>query len=140
MDCFAFISKTDVSSRRNSEVPKRRFMRPNRTSANNGSIPLGVIRFRLRSPPLLLVSQHAGASWLASAQDSDHGISSFLMKLDQSLSSCSFAFQKSSFRIGRPQLSCIPQNSNYLVTMFNIAVHLESGRVISYFSLIFLWE
>ena len=53
----------------------------------------------------------------------------FLMKLDQSLSSCSFVFQKSSFRIGRPQLSCILHNSKISVTMLNIVVHLESVRV-----------
>ena len=36
------------------------------------SIPLGVIRFRPRSPPLLIVSQHAGGSWLASVEDSGY--------------------------------------------------------------------
>ena len=70
MDCFAFISKTKVSSRRNFGAQKRTFWRQIRTSPNNEAIPLGVIRFRPRSPLLLIVSEHAGGSWLASVEDS----------------------------------------------------------------------
>ena len=67
MDCFAVISKTEASSRRKVSRPKR-FQK--RRGANNEVIPLGVIRFRPRTPLLLIVSEHAGGSWLASVEDS----------------------------------------------------------------------
>ena len=41
-------------------------------------IPLGVIRILDQTRPLLLVLEHAGGSWLASAEDSYHGSTGFL--------------------------------------------------------------
>ena len=41
-------------------------------------IPLGVIRILGQTRPLLLVLEHAGGSWLASAEDSYHGSTGFL--------------------------------------------------------------
>ena len=59
MDCFAFISKTKVSSRRNAEGPDRFFMRRIRTSLSNNAFPLDFIS-RTEEPRLLLiVSEHA---------------------------------------------------------------------------------
>ena len=59
MDCFAFISKTKVSSRRNAEVPDGRFRRQIRTSPSNNAFPLDFIS-RTEEPRLLLiVPEHA---------------------------------------------------------------------------------
>ena len=59
MDCFAFISKTKVSSRRNAEGPNRFFWRRIRTSPNNNAFPLDFIS-RTEEPRLLLiVPEHA---------------------------------------------------------------------------------
>ena len=70
MDCFACISKTEVSSRRNAADPNRIKKRPPGTSANNNENVLEVIRFPVQPPPLLIVSEHARGFWLASAEDS----------------------------------------------------------------------
>ena len=70
MDCFAFISKTEVSSRRNVAVPNRPKKRLVGTSASNNENVLEVIRFPVQPPPLLLVLEHARGFWLASAEDS----------------------------------------------------------------------
>ena len=70
MDCFACISKTEVSSRRNVEAPDRIKKRWAGTSANNNENVLEVIRFPVQPPPLLIVSEHARGFWLASAEDS----------------------------------------------------------------------
>ena len=41
-------------------------------------IPLGVIRILGQTRPLLLILEHAGGSWLASAEDSYHGSTGFV--------------------------------------------------------------
>ena len=59
MDCFAFISKTKVSSRRNAEVPDLFFLRRIRTSPSNNAFSLDFIS-RTEEPRLLLiVPEHA---------------------------------------------------------------------------------
>ena len=59
MDCFAFISKTKVSSRRNAEAPFRFFLRRIQTSPTTRRFPLDFIS-RTEEPRLLLiVPEHA---------------------------------------------------------------------------------
>ena len=59
MDCFAFISKTKVSSRRNAEAWDCFFWRRIRTSPSNNAFPLDFIS-RTEEPRLLLiVPEHA---------------------------------------------------------------------------------
>ena len=59
MDCFAFISKTKVSSRRNAEAQDCFFWRRIRTSPSNNAFPLDFIS-RTEEPRLLLiVPEHA---------------------------------------------------------------------------------
>ena len=70
MDCFACISKTEVSSRRNVADQNDVRKRPPGTSASNNENVLEVIRFPVQPPPLLIVSEHARGFWLASAEDS----------------------------------------------------------------------
>ena len=77
MDCFACISKTEVSSRRNAVVPNRPRKRRIRTSADNNENVLEVIRFPVQPPLLLIVSEHARGFWLARAEDSHHGRAGF---------------------------------------------------------------
>ena len=72
MDCFACISKTEVSSRRNAAGPNRIRKRPPGTSADNNENVLEVIRFPVQPPPLLIVLEHARGFWLASAEDSGY--------------------------------------------------------------------
>ena len=72
MDCFACISKTEVSSRRNVAGQNRTRKRPVGTSASNNENVLEVIRFPVQPPPLLIVSEHARGFWLASAEDSGY--------------------------------------------------------------------
>ena len=72
LDCFAFISKSKVSSRRNVEAPNGPRKRYIGTSANNAQNVLEVIRFPVQPPLLLIVSEHARGFWLASAEDSGY--------------------------------------------------------------------
>ena len=72
MDCFACISKTEVSSRRNVGAQDETKKRWAGTSANNNENVLEVIRFPVQPPPLLIVSEHARGFWLASAEDSGY--------------------------------------------------------------------
>ena len=72
MDCFAFTSKSKVSSRRNFGAHFRINLRRAETRPNNSQTVLEVIRFPVQPPPLLIVSEHARGFWLASAEDSGY--------------------------------------------------------------------
>ena len=138
MDCFAFISKTKVSSRRNLGAPKGTFWRRIRTSPNNEGFSLGVIRFLPRSPLLLIVSQHAGGSWLASAEDSGYTNIARQQLLSQKLAlirlEVSIGTGKWRFRIGRPHFSCLCYTVSLMVPnnafLKIVAVHLKSHTVV----------
>ena len=77
MDCFAFISKTKVSSRRNGEEQKGTFWRQIRTSPNNELFSLYWLARMDRVAPLLVVSEHGTPYSLASAEDSYHTSTGF---------------------------------------------------------------
>ena len=78
LDCFASISKTDVSSETFVEVRSVVKMRGSGRGSTTSSVPLGVSRIADQTRPLLIVSEHASGSWLASAEDSYHGNTGFL--------------------------------------------------------------
>ena len=141
LDCFASISKTDVSSetfvRARFVVKMRRSGRGSTTSC----VPLGVSRIADQTRPLLIVSEHASGSWLASAEDSYHGNTGFLsskyilawsmleitgivwdvltflatlciMTLHHHIRHCMAGSWNASFRMTRPQFSCKATSSH----------------------------
>ena len=77
MDCFASIQKTDVSPEPFVAGQIGPVMRDSGPTSTTSSVPLGVSRLPDKTRPLLIVSEHASGSWLASAQDSYHRSTGF---------------------------------------------------------------
>ena len=78
VDGFALISKTAIPFEEWAEVPNGSLYATNQTSSTTRCFPLGVIRILVKTPPLLIVLEHASGSWLASAQDSYHRSTGFV--------------------------------------------------------------
>ena len=135
LDCFACISKTDVSSETFVGAHPVVKMRGSGRGSTTSSVPLGVSRIADQTRPLLIVSEHASGSWLASAEDSYHGntgfVSSkyifawsmleitgivwdvltflatlFIMTLHNHIWHCMSGSWNAMFRMTRPQFSC----------------------------------
>ena len=68
-------------------------------------IPWGVIRFLGQTRPLLVRSEHASVSWLASAEDSSCWSNIIFMNLSSKEGMAPRGLKKSRFRIGRPHFS-----------------------------------
>ena len=75
MDCFAFISKTDVSSRRNVDPPKRTFRRQIRTSPNNEVHSLG--SDQISAPKSSVTNSFAARRWILASQCRGFGIQKY---------------------------------------------------------------
>ena len=135
LDCFACISKTDVSSETFVRVRLGFKMRGSGRGSTTSSVPLGVSRIADQTRPLLIVSEHASGSWLASAQDSYHRSTGFapsnyifgwsmlkikgivwdvlaflatwfIMTIHNHIWHCMSGSWNSRFRMRRPQFSC----------------------------------
>ena len=75
MDCFAFISKTEVSSRRNVAAPKGTFMRQIRTSPNNEGYFLG--SDQISAPKSSVTNSFAARKWILASQCRGFGIQKY---------------------------------------------------------------